>query len=159
MCSRKRSPVERWTQPFWVTSAFAWVPLPTPGGPRKTRSPTPLLSSGISPDEALVGPLQELGLELLHRLDHDADDDEDARAAEPEGLHLRDVADERRHDRHDPQEERARDRDARHDARKELGGRAARTDAGDEPAVSLDVVSNVVRDERERRVEAGEGDH
>src|SRR5207245_10736158 len=103
------APVATRSHPFWPRRALAWVPLPAPGGRRKTRPPTPLLSSGISPDEALVGPLQELGLELLHRLDHDADDDEDARAAEPEGLHLRDVADERRHDRHDPQEERARD--------------------------------------------------
>src|SRR5439155_21498744 len=67
-------------------------------------------------NEPLVAALEELRLELLHRLHDDADDDENARAAEPERLHLRDVADERRHDRHDAEEERARARYLGYDA-------------------------------------------
>src|SRR5437764_10601350 len=92
-----------------------------------------------SPDEALVAPHEELGLELLHRLDDHADHDEDARAAEAERLHAGEVADERRHDRDDAEEERTGDRDAGDHPAEELRGRTARADARDEPAVALDV--------------------
>src|SRR5437016_5079592 len=83
-----------------------------------------------SPDEALVAPHEELRLELLHRLDDHADHDEDARSAEPQGLHAGQVTDEGRHDRDDAEEERARDRDPRDHAAEELRRRAARPDTG-----------------------------
>src|SRR6266542_7119144 len=98
-----------------------------------------------SPDEALVAPHEELRLQLLHRLHDHADDDEDARTAEPQRLHTGEVTDERRHDRDDAEEQRARDRDPRDDPAKELRGRTAGPDAWDETAVPLDVVGHVVR--------------
>src|SRR5438094_6170033 len=109
-------------------------------------------------DESLVAALEQLGLELLHGLGPDAHHDQDARAPEPQRLHAGDVADERRHDGDDPEEQRAGDRDPRHDTGQELGGRAAGADAGDEPAVALDVVGDVIRHEREGRVEERERD-
>src|SRR6266568_3417117 len=160
MWSRNRSPVESWTQPWSLTRRWACVPLPEPGGPMNTRSPLiARLGRDEAPhlaDEPLVGALEELRLELFHRLDDHADDDEDARAAKAQRLHTGDVADERGHDGDDPEEQRPGDGDARHDALQEVGGRTARPDTGDEPAVALDVLGHVVRDERERGVEERE---
>ena len=81
--------------------AGAWVPFPAPGAPRRTMTviaPTGRrTSSGVRArargraawphvtDEAFVVPHHQLGLDLLHRLDDDRHDDQQARAAEAEG--------------------------------------------------------------------------
>src|SRR5687767_849482 len=95
----------------------AWVPLPAPGGPTRMRlssldirrsettarttaasergRTTPLSPAGLL-QEALVVAHHQLRLELLHRVQRDADDDEDRRAAEEEvGARL--VDEDRRH--------------------------------------------------------------
>src|SRR6185503_12182821 len=75
--------------------------------PRPRRTHEDQIALAHLANEPLVGALEKLGFELLHRLDDDADDDEDARAAEAQRLHAGDVADERGHDRDGAEEERA----------------------------------------------------
>ena len=73
----------------------AWVPLPAPGGPTRMRlsSATGIGSYAVGRDgfgpgsllqEALVVAHHQLRLELLHRVQRDADDDQQRRAAEEE---------------------------------------------------------------------------
>src|SRR5215203_4627881 len=108
----------------------AWVPLPAPGPPSRTMTlirppvrpflprdrPWPRLPDPSS-DEAFVVAHHQLGLDLLHRLDHDRDHDEQARAAQPEcGEVGEDDADEGRRDGHDGQEQGAGEGDAADDA-------------------------------------------
>ena len=66
------------------------------------------------------------------------------------------------HDRkhgHETEEHRAPERDAIHDARKELRGVLARTDARNESAALLEIFRNLFRIERDRRIEIGEEEH
>ena len=74
--ARSRSPDARTGMPRCSARIGAWVPLPAPGAPRST-----ITVIGL-PDEPFVVAHQELRLDLLHRLDDDADDDQEAGAAE-----------------------------------------------------------------------------
>ena len=74
---RNRSPVATCGSPSRSARTGACVPLPAPGPPRST-------STHASPDEAFVVAHHQLRLDLLHGFDHDADHDEDARAAKAE---------------------------------------------------------------------------
>src|SRR5919107_4311791 len=87
------SPVETAGTPKWVATTLACVPLPAPGGPmRIRRTPPPPrrrrrpADRSASPEEPLVVALLELALDLLHRVEGDADHDEDRGAAEREVL-------------------------------------------------------------------------
>src|SRR6476469_11033879 len=72
--ARKMSPVEIAGMPKWSATTLAWVPFPAPGGP--------IRMSLISAQEPFVVALLELALDLLHRVEGDADHDQDRRAAE-----------------------------------------------------------------------------
>jgi hypothetical protein len=63
-------------------------------------------------DEPLVVAHQELGFELLHGVEDDGDNDEEACAGDGEGLDIADEADEERDDGDEAEEERATPRDA-----------------------------------------------
>src|SRR3954453_19599268 len=129
-------PVAMYGSPKSSTSRSAWVPLPAPGGPRRTR-----FSSGIGPllfQEALVVAHHELRLELLHRVERHADHDQDRRSAEEEvraGL----ADQERRQRGHQGKEDRAGKRQPRQDAVQIFGRRPAWPHPGYEPAVLLEV--------------------
>src|SRR5215208_5419591 len=133
----------------------AWVPLPAPGGPRRMRFSS--LKARTLLQEALVVAHHQLGLELLHRVQGDADDDQQRGSAEEEvgaGLVYEDGW--QRGDGR--QVERARKGQASQDAIEELRRRAARPHPRNEPAVLLEVVGLVDRVEGDRRVEVGEDD-
>src|SRR3954462_13258155 len=116
----------------------AWVPFPAPGGPTRMRfsSDTDALTgslrtgasrppvpgrSGILLEEALVVAHHQLGLELLHRVEGHADDDQQRRAAELEGLRRAgDRDDDRRKGRDRREVQRAREREPGEDAVQEL---------------------------------------
>src|SRR4026209_2135840 len=89
----------------------AWVPFPAPGGPRIT------MSSGMALrlfEEALVVPHHHLRLHLAHRVERDADHDQDRRAPERTRVRLRDpaIADEEGRQRRDERQvDRARQRE------------------------------------------------
>ncbi len=97
--------------------------------------------------EALVVAHEQLGFHLTHRVERDADDDEDRGAAEVE-LTRSDMGLEQHPRQHGDgrQEERAGERQPREDPVEELGRRAAGAHAGHEPAVLLEVVGLVDRD-------------
>src|SRR5205807_9400682 len=87
--ARSMSPVAMCGMPKWSRSMLAWVPLPLPGAPYRSKF-TPL-SLTLSPagrgktasfDEASVLAHHELRLQLLHRVERDADHEEDRGAAE-----------------------------------------------------------------------------
>src|SRR5262245_46499505 len=73
---------------------LAWVPLPAPGGPISTsligggsfRGRPSRRSGWTSSQEPFVVALLQLALDLLHRVQRDADHDEDRGAAEGEVL-------------------------------------------------------------------------
>ena len=107
--------------------------------------------------EAFVVAHHQLRLELFHRVERHADDDEDRGPAEVE--RGRGLADEDRRQRRDRREvQRPREREPREDAVEELGRRAPRPHPRDEPAVLLEVVGLVDRIEGHRRVEVREED-
>src|SRR6478735_6297462 len=150
----RRFPDARTGMPRRSARIGAWVPLPAPGAPSRTRTIT---RSPSSSDEPFVVPHHQLGFDLLHGLDDDRHHDQQARAAEPEGPEVREAErDDRRRDRHDGQEQSAGEGDAGHDPGKVILRRAARPDAGDEPAVLAELLGRLVRLERERGVEVGE---
>src|SRR3954452_5204115 len=109
------SPVEMAGTPKWSATTLAWVPLPAPGGPIRI--------SLMSAEESFVVALLELGLDLLHRVERDADHDEQRGATEREVLVGLDP-DERdqRDQREQTQVERARQRDAGEDIAEVLLG-------------------------------------
>src|SRR3954447_18790176 len=171
---RSMSPVATYASGKSSWRRSAWVPLPAPGGPSRMRlssdivrgkrnmprSPAATRTRGRAPyllQEALVVAHHQLRLELLHRVQGDAHDDEQRGAAEEE-VRARLVDEDRRQGRDRREVERAGERQPREDAVEELGRRAARTHAGDEAAVLLEVVGLVHRVERDRRVEVREQD-
>src|SRR5436190_5172022 len=162
--ARSRSPDASTGTPRWRERTGACVPLPAPGDPRST---TTVIGGGGEParrptsssNESFVVAHEELRLDLLHRLDDDTDDDQQARAAEGDRRQGReDQPEKRRQGRHDPQEQRAGDRDPGDDPGEVIRRRATRPDARDEPAVLAQLLGGVVRLERERRVEVREPD-
>src|SRR4051795_2635890 len=97
LCSRRRSPVPMYGSPKSSVRREACVPLPAPGGPSRIRFSSLIrivvrrsLACGdrrarpYSLQEAFVVAHHELRLELLHRVQGHADDDQDRRAAEVE---------------------------------------------------------------------------
>src|SRR5215207_7173600 len=136
-------------------SLSAWVPLPAPGGPSRMRLSS--LKPGSLFQEALVVAHHQLRLELLHRVERDADHDQDRGAAEVEvrtGL----VEQDRRQRRDRGQVERAWERQAGEDAVEELGRGPPWSHPGDEAAVLLQVVRLVDRVERHGGVAVREQD-
>src|SRR6266446_7543205 len=157
--ARRRSPDARIGTPSARPRIGAWVPFPAPGAPRRTTTVIGDRRLGMprSPDEPLVIPHEQLGLDLLHGLDNDADDDEEARSAKGDGRDRRDQqTEDGRRGSDDAKEERAGDRDPGDDPREIVLGRAARTDAGNEPAVLAQLLRGLAGLERECRVEVGE---
>src|SRR3954465_13515515 len=171
---RSMSPVATYASGKSSWRRSAWVPLPAPGGPSRMRLSSdigegiettrarrgPRRGRGRAPyllQEALVVAHHQLRLELLHRVEGDAHDDEQRGAAEEE-VRAR-LIDEDRRERRDRREvQRAGEREAREDAVEELRRRPPRAHAGDEAAVLLEVVGLVHRVERDRRVEVREQD-
>src|SRR6185312_7501467 len=93
------------------TRRRACVPLPAPGGPSRTR-----FSSGMALlEEALVVAHHQLRLELLDRVESDADHDQDRGPAEKE-VRARLVDQQGRQRRNGGEEDRARERQSRQDA-------------------------------------------
>src|SRR6187200_2788683 len=96
----------------WATN-LAWVPLPAPGGPISTS-----LTGGTAPSsqESFVVALLQLALDLLHRVQRDADHDEDRGAAEGEVLvGVDEDQRDQRDERHEPEVQSPGERDAGQD--------------------------------------------
>src|SRR4051794_29255039 len=135
--ARKMSPVEILGTPRCAEMNWACVPFPAPGGPTRTRRITaPPLA-----EEALVVTQHQLALDLLRGVEANADEDEDGRAAEGEGLAGTGAAAGKEGQRDDRQDsdrcevERSRQRDPRQDVLEVLRRRSARSNARDEAAV------------------------
>src|SRR4051812_32396773 len=155
---RSMSPVAMYASGKSSCRRSACVPFPAPGGPSRMRFSSAM--AGRAPylfQEALVVAHHQLGLELFHRVQRHADDDEQRGPAEEE-VRARLVDEDRRQGGDRGEVERPREREAGEDAVEELGGRAPRSHAGDEPAVLLQVVGLIDRVERDRRVEVREED-
>ena len=103
-------------------------------------------------------PHQHLRLERLDGVERNANHDDDGRAADGQRAVANDDADDDRQDRNDCQIQGAKERDLVDDLQNEIGGRLARTEAGDEAAVLLQVVCNFNRVELHGRVEVAERD-
>src|SRR3954451_10459359 len=171
---RSMSPVATYASGKSSWRRSAWVPLPAPGGPSRMRLSSdigegiettrarrwPRRGRGRAPyllQEALVVAHHQLRLELLHRVEGDAHDDEQRGAAEEE-VRARLVDEDRRQGRDRREVERAGERQAREDPVQELGGRPPRPHPRDEAAELLQVVRLVHRVERDRGVEVREQD-
>src|SRR6185503_15922599 len=110
--ARNRSPVAMFGMPSFSARRDAWVPFPAPGAPSRTmtfiarrRSPQPRPPSS---DEAFVVAHHQLGFDLLHGLDDDGYDDQQARAAKSDRAEVREEdTDERRQDGDHAEEHRA----------------------------------------------------
>src|SRR3954453_17595931 len=155
---RSMSPVAMYASGKSSCRRSACVPFPAPGGPSRMRFSSAM--AGRAPylfQEALVVAHHQLGLELFHRVQRDADDDEQRGPAEEE-VRARLVDEDRRQGGDRGEVERPREREPGEDAVEELGGRAPRSDAGDEAPVLLQVVGLVDRVERDRGVEVREED-
>src|SRR4051794_1810728 len=171
---RSMSPVATYARGKSSWRRSAWVPLPAPGGPSRMRlssdidrkgSRRPALAVGEAGrarapyllQEALVVAHHQLGLELLHRVEGHAHDDEQRGPAEEE-VRARLVDEDRRQRRDRREVQRAGERQAGEDAVQELRRRPPRTHARDEAAVLLQVLRLVHRVERDRGVEVREQD-
>src|SRR5919204_924997 len=134
---RRMSPVAMCGRPYSAAIRFACVPFPAPCGPSSNTFTFTLL------EEAFVAAHHHLRLHLPHRVERDADDDQDRRAAEGARGRLREaeVADEQaRRDGDDSQVERAREGKSRQHAVEVLRRRGAGPDAWDVAAVLAQVV-------------------
>src|SRR6267143_5565092 len=162
---RRMSPVESWGIPNRAVSRLAWVPFPAPGGPRRmtfTRPSRPLPSrakghgsrsrrssdvaaaadaGAARPGEALVVARDQVALDLLHRIEGDADHDQQRGAAELERHVVPGDQDAGQHaDRGDV--DRAAEGDAREHVVDVIGGLLAGPDSRDVPAVLLQIVGD-----------------
>src|SRR3954471_2432327 len=142
--ARKMSPVEIAGILKCSAMYFAWVPLPAPGGPMINRRTRCYLAS--SAQESFVVALLELALDLFHRVEGDADHDQDRGATEGEVLVGADQHEGDQRDHGDQTEvQRAGQRDAGQDVEQVVLGRLPRPDPGDEAAVLLHVVRHLFR--------------
>ena len=88
--SRSMSPVEICGTPSFAQRRCAWVPLPAPGGPIKTRRMAPYaalrprICAGRAPARALVVASNQMRLDLIDGIERDADDDHDRRSTKRE---------------------------------------------------------------------------
>src|SRR5207248_8913599 len=140
-------------------------PRPAPDGPLRPlrgRGPSRVgrglgrsVWAGFLLEEALVTSHHQLRLELLHRFQRDADDDQDRGAAEWDVLVGARYQD-RRQRCDGGEEQRAREGQPREDPIQEFGRRPPRSHPGDEAAVPLEVVGLVDGIEGHRGVEVGE---
>src|SRR4051794_10639068 len=155
LCSRRRSPVPMYGSPKSSRRRAAWVPLPAPGGPRRIK-----LSSLIALlQEAFVITHHQLRLELLHRVQRDADDDEQRRAAEVEARRRAGGGDDDGGEGSNRRKvQGSREGQTGQYSIEELGRRPPGSHARDEPSVLLQVVRLVHGIERDRRVEVREDD-
>src|SRR6267378_6044076 len=174
--ARSTSPVAIFGIPSRFASLSACVPFPAPGGPSSTMimiytrrkefggapgglvSPAGLSTAEAHPallHEAVVLPEEQVLVDLGHRIERDADHDEQRRSPEAE-RHVDQVGDEYRQQRDKSQKQRARKRYARHHVIYVLGGLGARLYAGNEPALLLQILGDVGRVKDDRRVEVGE---
>src|SRR3954463_15817401 len=93
-----------------------------------------------SAEETLVVPHHQLAVDLLHRLQSDANRDEERGATERELTDVPEREDQQRHDRDRGQEKRAGERDADEDPGQLLLGLRTGADAGNEPTLLADDV-------------------
>src|SRR5581483_2799150 len=115
-------------------------------------------------DEALILPHQQLGLDLAHGIQHHADDDDHAtagyaqrgRTATQADVGAADRAGDERRDGDEPEEERACPGDAQNDAVDVFLRGPPRPDSGDEAALPLQVLRQVLLLEDDERVEERE---
>src|SRR2546427_5176518 len=166
------SPVAMCGMPKCERSMLAWVPLPLPGAPYRSRFTQPLRPFGPPPhtvgrsclqrkslDEAAVLTHHQLRLQLLHRVEGDAHDDQDRSASEIHLL-LVDARDLRRRDgqddRDEPEEDRAHESDPVHHRLQVVRGGTSRADARDEARIAFEVVRDLMHVERDRGVEVRE---
>src|SRR5213078_4110670 len=165
--ARSMSPVAMCGMPKCERSMLACVPFPLPGAPYRRRFMLKPLSLGpladgerrqeeTSFDEAAVLAHHQLRLQLFHRVESHANDDQDRRAAQVHLL-LIDAGDLRRRyrqdDRDEAKEDRAHERDTVHHRLQIVRGRTSRADTRDEARVAFQVLGHVVHVERDRRVE------
>src|SRR5207247_2946265 len=147
--ARSMSPVAMCGMPKCERSMLACVPLPEPGAPYRRRftgpAPPPPCPEGARPpwmgrrslsfDEAAVLAHHQLRLQLFHRVESHANDDQDRRAAQVHLL-LIDAGDLRRRyrqdDRDEAKEDRAHERDTVHHRLQIVRGRTSRADSRDE---------------------------
>ena len=112
-----------------------------------------------SPQQPLVVALLQLGVDLLDRLETDADDDQDRAPPNGKFWFAPTAASAMSGSRAmKPRYIEPGQRDAGEHVVEVLGRRPTGTDAGDEPAVLLHVVGDLDRVERDRDVEVGEAD-
>src|SRR2546428_1799514 len=166
------SPVAMCGMPKCERSMLAWVPLPLPGAPYKSRFTQPLRPFGPPPhtvgrsclqgtslDETAVLTHHQLRLQLLHRVEGDAHEDQDRSASEIHLL-LIDARDLRRRDgqddRDEPEEDRAHESDPVHHRLQVVRGGTSRADARDEARIAFEVVRDLMHVERDRGVEVRE---
>src|SRR2546422_10828817 len=118
------SPVEMWGISYRSWNSSAWVPLPAPGGPMKTR-----FMRRPSLHEPFVVAHQHVGLDLLHRLQGDAYDDQERGPGEVERQLSRKPPQGDRAHRDQPEEERPDEGQPFQDLGQVAGGRPPGTDA------------------------------
>src|SRR4051812_3324130 len=104
--ARNRSPEATCSRPVSFIRVSACVPLPAPGAPSRMMYMLPYrcVRTPAAPalaDESFIVAHQELCLELLHRVDHDADDDQHAGGTDRQRLHACETRREVRQDRDD----------------------------------------------------------
>src|SRR5947207_5020803 len=156
---RRMSPVVIFGRPSRSARIFPWVPLPEPGAPNR-RMNTACLHVALAPaeldapflHEAVVVAQQQMLLHLLYRVERDADDDEQRRAAEAE-RHVEDVGHHDGQHRHQGQEQGARKRDPGQHVVNVVGRGGPGLHSGDEPALLLEVLRQIHRVEDDGGVE------
>ena len=152
-------PWTTWGMPYSAAIRFACVPLPDPCGPN---SRTFSCAGTTSVQEALVGAHHHLRLHLAHRVEGDADHDQERRAAEEaSATSSRGRSSRRASVGKTAMKARKNDagqRQPRQHAVEVLRRRRAGPDAGDVAAVLAQVVGLVDRVELDRRVEVREDD-
>src|SRR6266545_7013722 len=163
IASRNMSPVETWAMPYSREMRLACVPLPDPCGPRIKTFTTSRrwMRVRASLQEAFVRAHDHLRLHLAHRVQRDADHDQQRRPAEERSRRLREAEvpdEEGGQDRDRREVDRARQRQAREYAVEVLRGRRAGPDPWDITAVLAQVVGLVHRVELHRGVEVREQD-
>src|ERR1700688_4692692 len=177
--ARSMSPVAMCGIPKCERSMLAWVPLPLPGAPYRSRftvgpphpaepaarvgpaSPASADLRLVSSDEAAVLAHHQLRLQLFHRVERYADHDEYGCASEVHRLSV-DARDagrgDRKADRDEAQEGRAGERHAIHYRGEIVRGRTSRADARDEAGIAFEVVGDFVHVKRDSRVEVREAE-
>src|SRR5262249_46641679 len=151
------SPVAICGMPYSPEIRPAWVPLPAPCGPRRSRLSATALQALA--EEALVAAHHHLRLHLAHRVERDAAAAQHRRTTAERPRRLLDVqvAEQQRRQRGDGgQGEGTWQREARKDEVKGRGRRGPGSDAGGVAALLAKVVGLVERVELNRGVEERE---